>query len=126
MLSVDPFEPSPHCKLFACGRNYQRSNFNCKSRNKPCRTNIMFAMIGEVLKIPPIDVHNVDFKVPFPIRVKDNPFTIGRPLGKRVILSIFSEFLLIPPIDVHNVDFKVFKVPLPIRSKSNPFAVGRP
>ena len=35
------------------------------------------AIIGEVLRIPPIGIHHVDFNVPIPIRSKGNPFTVG-------------------------------------------------
>ena len=59
MLSVDPFDPSPH-------REYLTSGSNCKSRGIPCRSKVMTAMFSEVSLITSIGTDYVDFPVPIP------------------------------------------------------------
>ena len=36
-------------------------------------------IIGEVLRIPAIIVHHVDFTVPLPLRLEGDTFTVRRP-----------------------------------------------
>lgn len=81
MLSVELFEPTPHCKLLAHGKNRKR-------RVHPFRITVIMRIIGESTRILPVGIHHVDFRrgpteyrvnVPIPLRREDNSFTIRRP-----------------------------------------------
>ena len=56
--------------------NFLPAGATAKAGLKPCRINVITAIIGESLRITPISVHHVDVPVPIPIRHEGNAFTI--------------------------------------------------